>query len=111
MARQPTADLGDGLERAGFVVDVHDGDKDGVVAQRLFHGVGRHAARAVDRQVRDGKAKRLELLRHEVDGRMFDGRRHDVPAAIAVLKGDPFQRGVVAFRGARREHDLRRVHT
>src|SRR5262249_14309055 len=76
----------DRLDGSDLVVGVHDADEDRARRNRSAKVVGINAAPAVNRQIGDASAQALEKPARFDDGGMFDARRDDVIAPLAVRK-------------------------
>ena len=98
-------DMLDRMHHAGFVVGEHDRDERGVVADRVAQRVHVEAARAVDAEIRNAVARRLEALDGIQHGGVFDLRGDDV-ALIAARIHDTADGEVVRLGAAAREDDL-----
>ena len=102
----------DVLDHADLIVDVHDGHQHGVRLQRRGNLLGLNEAAAVRRQIGDPPAAPFEFAAGIEHRLVLGAPRHDVPAALAVIFGDPEDRQVVRFGGTRGPHHLwrRRPH-
>ena len=103
-----------GLDRADLIVRHHDADDAGLPARREArrqHGlevIRRDAPRAIDRQVRDGKALLFEPFARPQHGRVLDGGCHDAAghAFLAPRERHAFERRIVALAAVTREKDV-----
>ena len=98
-------DLGDRLNGARLVVDVHHADQQRVGAKRRQNGAGIDDASLVRRDERDVEPAAAQLLERLEHGMVLDRRRHDVPP-VARGRRQAQNRQVVAFRRAARENHI-----
>ena len=75
--------LRDRHDRAGLVVDHHDGYQNRIGPQRGLQRLDRDEARLIRLQIRHLKALRLQLLHRMQHGVVLHGGRHDVAPALA----------------------------
>src|SRR5678816_2424537 len=101
-----SADLRNRLNRADFVVGVHDSDQDRACSHRATNIVGIDTAEAVDRQIGHSGAEPLEESAWTEHSRVLDLRRDDVLALVGERSERALDREVVRFTPATREHDL-----
>ena len=94
---------------AGLVVDKHQRDEDGVLAQRAAHRVRRHGAAAVGFQLCYLKAALLQQVQATADGIVLGFRADDVAAFPPAVLGPGKQRPVVALRAAGGKHQIMRL--
>ena len=104
--------LGDGHDRAGLVVDHHDGHQEGVLAQGGLQVCQGDAALTVGLEVGDLKALPFQLLHGVEDGVVLHGGGDDVLVFLAEPLGRGKQSPVVSLGAAGgEEHPVRlRAH-
>jgi len=103
-------DLVDGLDDAGLVIHVHDGDEEGVVAAGGAEGGGVDESAGGGGDERDVEAAASEFFEGLEDGVVFDPGGDDVAAIGAAAFGFEAEEGeVVALRGAGGEVDVAAV--
>ena len=98
------ANGGKRLERADFVVGMHDGDEKRIRSDGGFYRRGVYLPHVIDRQAGGLDAETLQKTAHFQDGRMLDGTRDQVAAAVR-RHDDAFQGMVVGLRTAARKDD------
>ena len=77
-------DLGQRLDRADFIVGVHDADQNRFTGNSLAHGFRIDSAAAVNRQNSHGKPLPLQPLQRIEHGRMFNGGGNNMSTATTV---------------------------
>jgi len=102
-------DFGDGLERAEFVIGVHDADQHGFGAQRAADVVGADDAAGRNGQAGDLHTLGAQLLGGRDDGGVLDGAGDDVPARGGGGARHAENGEIVGLGAAAGEHDLRRA--
>ena len=91
----------DWLNRSGFIVCVHHGDKNRVRAQGGFEIFGIDAAEAINRQQRKFEPLMvLEMLESMEDGMVLRGRSNQMAAARGVSSGNAQDSKVARFGSA-----------
>ena len=109
-----TAHFADGrdiLHHADFVVDVHDGHKNGVIAHRRFKFFQIDNAVALRRQVSNLKPFALKLTAGIQHGFMLGFAGDDVLAFFLIKVGRTFNRQVVGFSRTGGKDDFTRIGT
>mgnify|MGYP001196551236 FL=1 len=104
-------DLADGLDRAYFVVRVHDRDEDGFGRDGFLDLFGVHQTVAIYGEVRHGEALPFQVAADFLDGGVFDGRGDNVTPSMPVAGRDAFDRVVVGFGAAAGKHHSARFAT
>ncbi len=79
--------LGERLDRADLVVDVHDADEDRVAANSVLQLARVDEAFSVDAEIGDAEARFFEALSRVQDGVVLDRRGDDVVAAAGTAGG------------------------
>ena len=100
------ADVGDGLDRADFVVGHLDGDQDGLVGDGLFHGRRVHQAVGIHIQGGYFIVHQAEGAQGVENGLVFDIGGDDVPAFFPLGKGHAFDGLVDGFGAPGGEDDV-----
>ena len=108
-AFDPLCDRFGGLDRARFVVDRHDADKDRFVSQKAVERFEVNDTVAVDRRVLYIIAQLGKSFRALVDGGMLHRGDDDPVAATFERLSCAEQYGVVGFRSAGGEDDILRL--
>ncbi len=98
--------LHDRLDGADLVVGVHEADEDRIAPNRLAHFVGIDEAEAIDRHERDRRAEPFEEAARFENGGVLDRGGDDMRRLAAAGEEHPFEREIVGFAAAAREHDL-----
>jgi len=102
------ADLGHRLERAHFVVRVHDRDQHGALPDSRLHRAGVHQPVAAHRQPGDARAALLQTAADVQHRLVFNGAGDYVIALAGARFHHAFDRQVVRFGGAAGENNLLR---
>ena len=104
-------DFADRLDRADFVVAVHDRHHHGLLRDRVAQLIEVDQSILPHRQIRHAAAVLFEPLARVQNGLVLGRRRNEVVALLRVHLGRALQRQVVRFRGAAGEHDLFRARS
>ena len=104
-------DFADRLDRADFVVAVHDRHHHGLVRDRVAQLVQIDQSIRLHRQIRYPAAALFEPLAGVQHGFVLGRRRNQVVALRRVHLRRALQRQVVRFRGAAGDHDLFRARS
>jgi hypothetical protein len=97
----------DRLDRADFVVDLHNADERRTVADRILQLLKIDEALAVDSQIGDVEPLLFEAFGGVKDSVVLDSGGYDVVgAALSAGVGGTTERQVVAFAAARGEGEL-----
>ena len=105
------ADGRDVLHNADFVVNVHDGNQDGVIAHRRFELFQVDDPVALRRQVSHFEPFTLQLTAGVQHGFVFGFAGDDVLAFFLVKVGCTFNRQVIGFRRTGSKDDFTRIGT
>ena len=101
------AQLGDGLQRANFIVRRHDGHERGVLADGALQSVRCHAALAIHRQARDGETLFFfEVIKAMQHGVMFHGGSDEMLAFVRQHPRRAEDGQVVCLRASAGEDDF-----
>ncbi len=103
------ADSGDILHHADFVINVHDGDQNGVITHCRFKLFQVDDTVALRRQVSHFKPFTLELTTGVQHGFVFGFAGDDVLAFFLIEIGCTFDRQVIGFGRTGGENNLTRV--
>ena len=100
-------DLAERLDGAGLVVDLHDGDEQGVGAEGLDDGLRVDDAVGIGADEGEGEAAAFELFERFQDGAVFDGGGDEVGlAGLAAVVLQAEEGEVVGLCGAAGEDDV-----
>ena len=92
--------LGDGLNGTYLVISVHNGDEQGVGANGRGDSVNCHTSRSIDGYIGDLEAPGLQILTDLNHCRMFDRRRNEVVAPVAIRERYAFDGVVIGLAAA-----------
>ena len=93
----PLCDLFHRLHRADLIVHIHDGYKDGILADGIFQILQADMAVMIHRQIRHLKALFLQIRQRIVDRGVFDGGADDMITGPFIGYGRPGQRHIVGL--------------
>ena len=94
------------FDRTDLIVHMHDRNQNRIAAQHRPQLFRRHHAVFVHRQIAYLKAFFFECRHRIVHRRVFDHRRHNMPALPLLCARCPENRQIVAFRAARGKNNL-----
>ncbi len=105
-----TSDLLDRLQRSDFIVDIHDRNKDRILAERLFQIGKANSAAFIHIQISHAKALLLQISHRLQNGRMLNFCRDQMHARPAVRHRAADNRQIIRFRTPRRKQELLFLH-
>jgi len=109
MVFEQISDILHGESCAGFIIDEHNADEGGIIAERVIDLRGRDAALGIRLNVSDGIALLFQCLNALEDGAMFHGGCNDMFTDASILVERGADCPVIAFSTAGGKEDLFRL--